>query len=41
LNFLTISKLYVDFPTEDGLAKAVNGVDLSIAKSEIVGSIDE
>lgn len=41
MNFLTISNLYVNFPTEDGLVKAVNGVDLSIAESEIVGLIGE
>ncbi|AKB44408.1 ABC transporter ATP-binding protein [Methanosarcina vacuolata] len=41
MNFLTISNLYVTFPTEDGLVKAVNGVDLSIAESEIVGLIGE
>jgi peptide/nickel transport system ATP-binding protein len=38
---LKISNLYVDFPTEDGLVKAVNGVDLSITESEIVGLIGE
>lgn len=31
----------MNFPTEDGLVKAVNGVDLSIAESEIVGLIGE
>lgn len=41
MNFLTISNLNVTFPTEDGLVKAVNGVDLSIAESEIVGLIGE
>jgi len=41
LSLLTISDLYVNFPTEDGLVKAVNGVDLSIAESEIVGLIGE
>ena len=41
MNFLTISNLYVDFPTDDGLVKAVNGVDLSITESETVGLIGE
>lgn len=41
MSFLTISDLHVDFPTEDGLVKAVNGVDLSIAEKEVVGLIGE
>ena len=41
LDFLTISDLYVDFPTEDGLVKAVNGVDLSITEDEVLGLIGE
>jgi len=41
LSFLTISNLYVDFPTDDGLVKAVNGVDLSITEDEILGLIGE
>jgi peptide/nickel transport system ATP-binding protein len=36
-----ISNLYVNFPTEDGLVKAVNGVDFSITESETVGLIGE
>jgi oligopeptide/dipeptide ABC transporter, ATP-binding protein, C-terminal domain len=31
----------VDFPTDDGLVKAVNGVDLSITEDEILGLIGE
>lgn len=34
LNFSTIYNLYVNFPTEDGLVKTVNGVDPSIAENE-------
>lgn len=41
MNLLTISSLYVDFPTDDGLVKAVNGVDLSITEDEVVGLIGE
>jgi len=41
LNFLTISNLYVNFPTEDGLVRAVNGVDLSIIEDEVLGLIGE
>lgn len=41
MNVLTISSLYVDFPTDDGLVKAVNGVDLSITEDEVLGLIGE
>jgi len=41
LNVLTISSLYVDFPTDDGLVRAVNGVDLSITEDEVLGLIGE
>jgi peptide/nickel transport system ATP-binding protein len=41
LNLLTISSLYVDFPTDDGLVRAVNGVDLSIKVNEVLGLIGE
>lgn len=41
MKLLTISNLYVDFPTEDGLVKAVNGVDLSITEDEVLGLIGE
>lgn len=41
MNLLTISSLYVDFPTDDGLVRAVNGVDLSIKVNEVLGLIGE
>jgi peptide/nickel transport system ATP-binding protein len=41
LKVLTISSLYVDFPTDDGLVRAVNGVDLSITEDEVLGLIGE
>lgn len=41
MNVLTISSLYVDFPTDDGLVRAVNGVDLSITEDEVLGLIGE
>ena len=41
MSLLTISSLYVDFPTDDGLVRAVNGVDLSIAEDEVLGLIGE
>lgn len=41
MDFLNISSLYVDFPTDDGLVRAVNGVDLSITEDEVLGLIGE
>jgi len=41
LSLLTLSSLYVDFPTDDDLVRAVNGVDLSITEAEVVGLIGE
>lgn len=41
MDFLTISSLYVDFPTDDGLVRAVNGVDLTITEDEVLGLIGE
>lgn len=38
MNILTISNLYVDFPTDDDLVRAVNGVDLSSLKTKFWGS---
>lgn len=41
VSLLTISGLYVDFPTDDGLVRAVNGVDLSTTEDEVIGLIEE
>ena len=41
MNILEISDLYVAFPTEDGLVKAVNRIDLSIKEGEVFGVLGE
>lgn len=41
MNLLTISGLSVDFPTNAGFVKAVNGVDLSVDTGDIMGLIGE
>ncbi len=41
MSLLTISNLSVDFPTNAGFVKAVNGVDLSVNSGEVMGLIGE
>jgi ABC-type glutathione transport system ATPase component len=41
VDILTISSLYVDLPTDDGLVRAINGVDISITEEEVLGLIGE
>ena len=40
-DLLKVSDLFVAFPTNEGKVKALNGVDLSIAKEEVFGLIGE
>ena len=41
MNLLKIKALRVYFPTDDGIVKAVDGVDLNIKREEILGLIGE
>src|SRR6202034_3160111 len=38
---LQIEHLEVDFPTKDGVVHAVRGVDLSLARGEVLGIVGE
>lgn len=41
MSLLTISSLSVDFPTDAGLVKALNGFDLTVNSGEVMGLIGE
>jgi peptide/nickel transport system ATP-binding protein len=41
MSLLKISRLRIYFPTQDGLVKAVNAVDLAIKDNELLGLIGE
>ncbi|MDP5226236.1 MULTISPECIES: ABC transporter ATP-binding protein [Arthrobacter] len=40
-SFLSVKDLHVEFPTDDGLVSAVNGMDLSLERGETVGLVGE
>ena len=40
-SLLTIENLAIDFWTEEGVLKAVRGIDLSLQKGEVLGIVGE
>ncbi len=41
MSLLEVTNLHTEFPTPNGTVKAVNGVDLSVEKGEVVGIVGE
>lgn len=41
MNIIEVHNLYVAFPTKEGFVKAVNKIDLSIQKGEVLGILGE